>query len=117
MTDPTPRSLRPDLSELETQLAEQLATLEARLARIEAHQTNAGREVSRDWDDRASERQNDEVVEALLPHTVEEISAIRHALDRLRSGDGLDCEACGEPISPKRLAIVPETRYCADCAT
>ncbi|MCB9727680.1 MAG: TraR/DksA C4-type zinc finger protein [Deltaproteobacteria bacterium] len=116
MTDLTPDGVEAQRLEIEAQLSEQLETLELRLARIHAHQKNAGREVSRDWDDRASERQNDEVVEALLPHTLAEIAAIRRALERLQGGDALTCERCDGPISPKRLAIVPETRFCAECA-
>ncbi|MEZ4265283.1 MAG: TraR/DksA family transcriptional regulator [Myxococcota bacterium] len=116
MSQPTARELTPQERGVEAQLVEQLATLEARLERIDAHQHNAGREVSRDWDDRAIQRQNDEVVEALLPHTVDEIAAIRSALARLHAGESLICVECGDPIPAKRLAIIPETHVCADCA-
>jgi RNA polymerase-binding transcription factor DksA len=95
----------------------QLARLEARLARIEAHQHNADREISTDWDDRAIELQNDEVVEALLPHTRREIFAIRRALARIDAGDEVACEGCGEAIPPRRLALVPDTRFCASCVS
>jgi len=27
-----------------------------------------------------------------------------------------DCEDCGEPIPPKRLALLPYTTFCAFCA-
>jgi len=93
----------------------QLARLEARLARIEAHQHNADRELTTDWDDRAIELQNDEVVEALLPLTRREIIAIRRALARIDAGDEVICEGCGESIPPRRLALVPDTRFCASC--
>ncbi|MCA1553796.1 MAG: TraR/DksA C4-type zinc finger protein [Chloroflexi bacterium] len=26
------------------------------------------------------------------------------------------CESCGKPIDPERLAILPETTRCVDCA-
>ncbi len=116
MSQQAARQLSPKEREVQAQLEEQLATLGARLERIDAHQHNAGREVSRDWDDRAIQRQNDEVVEALLPQTVAEIAAIRTALERLQAGDALTCDECGDSISARRLAIIPETRVCADCA-
>lgn len=28
----------------------------------------------------------------------------------------LDCEDCGEPIPPKRLALLPNTKHCVRCA-
>lgn len=116
MSQQAARPLNARELEVQVQLEEQLATLQARLERIDAHQHNTGREVSPDWDDRAIQRQNDEVVEALLPQTVAEITAIRLALGRLQAGDALSCAECGDPISARRLAIIPETRVCADCA-
>jgi RNA polymerase-binding transcription factor DksA len=100
---------------LSKELRSQLARLEARLARIEAHRHNTDRELSQDWDDRAIEQQNDEVVEALLPHTRREILSVRRAIARIDAGDEVMCEGCGKPIPTRRLALVPDTRYCAAC--
>jgi len=109
---PSPADTQPVIDRLRSELKR----LSERLTRIEAHQTNANREVSRDWQDRANEIQNDEVVEALLPMTRNEIDHIRHAIARLESGEVIACDTCGRTIPEGRLAIVPVTRHCAACA-
>ncbi|MCA9519006.1 MAG: TraR/DksA family transcriptional regulator [Myxococcales bacterium] len=105
-----------DTTSLVATLKGQLAVLEARLERIQRHQQNASTEPSHDWIERAAERSNDEVVEALAPKTIREIAAVKRALERLDAGDGLLCEGCDEPIDPRRLAILPEATTCAKCA-
>ncbi|MBI3950212.1 MAG: TraR/DksA family transcriptional regulator [Acidobacteria bacterium] len=40
---------------------------------------------------------------------------IQEAIDRLHHGDYGICLNCGEPISPKRLAVVPWAQYCVKC--
>jgi RNA polymerase-binding transcription factor DksA len=39
------------------------------------------------------------------------------ALDRVAAGQFGRCEQCGEPIGDTLLAVAPEYRYCARCAT
>jgi RNA polymerase-binding protein DksA len=41
-----------------------------------------------------------------------EIAAIDHALQRLADGEYFECEACGEPIAPERLAALPTATLC-----
>ncbi len=105
-----------DATQQSTVLREQLVVLEQRLARLEDHQQNRGREPSKDDDDHAIELENEEVVEDLIPRTLEHIAAIRRALARLASGEAFNCANCGKPISPRRLALVPEALTCARCA-
>jgi DnaK suppressor protein len=112
----TPLPNPPDSQPIIERLRGELKRLSERLTRIEAHQMNANREVSRDWQDRANELQNDEVVEALLPMTRREIDRIKQAITRLETGETIACEVCGRAIPEGRLAIVPETRHCAACA-
>lgn len=45
----------------------------------------------------------------------QQLRLIDEALDRLRSGDYGSCLACGEPIPPKRLRVLPWARYCVPC--
>ncbi|MFB3776582.1 MAG: TraR/DksA family transcriptional regulator [Bryobacteraceae bacterium] len=45
----------------------------------------------------------------------QQLRLIDEALDRLRSGDYGTCLACGEPIPPKRLRVLPWARYCVPC--
>ena len=45
-----------------------------------------------------------------------EITRIDHALQRLADGEYFDCEACGEPIMPGRLEVLPTASLCINCA-
>ena len=56
---------------------------------------------------------------ALLRQTVASRQALadtEEALARLSAGTYGWCESCGGAIPPQRLAVTPETRYCARCA-
>lgn len=101
---------------LRYQLRKQLATLEVRLVRLEDHQRNRGRELSRDSADQAIELENEEIVEALIPKTLKEIHALRRALARLDAGLDVECVRCGRPIDARRLAVLPHANECARCA-
>ncbi|MGP9831028.1 TraR/DksA family transcriptional regulator [Marinobacter sp. NSM] len=99
-------------SELETLKAD----LEARLARYQAHQRRETGALDKDFEEQASQTQNDEVVDSLEEETRAELVQIAHALDRLNSGLGAECEKCGEEIDPRRLQVLPYTTVCVDCA-
>lgn len=105
-----------DATQQETVLREQLLVLEQRLARLDDHQHNRGREPSKSEDDLAIELENEEVIEDLIPRTLQHIAAIKRALVRLAAGESFNCANCGKPISPRRLALVPEALTCARCA-
>jgi DnaK suppressor protein len=51
-------------------------------------------------------------VKTLDYRTLQQIDA---ALDRIATGEFGICTACGEDISPKRLAVIPWARCCAAC--
>lgn len=44
-----------------------------------------------------------------------QLRLVDEALDRLNSGDFGICQACEEPIAPKRLHALPWARYCISC--
>lgn len=71
---------------------------------------------SKDWEDRAAERQGDEVLEALGAHDLEELRRIDAALARAEEGTYGTCTQCGDQISEERLTALPETAFCKDCA-
>ena len=99
-------------SELETLKAE----LQARLARYEAHQNREAGALDKDFEEQAAQTQNDEVVDSLEVETRAELVQIAHALERIDSGAGDECEKCGEQIDPRRLQVLPYTTVCVDCA-
>ena len=43
------------------------------------------------------------------------LSDVRGALDNLENGDYGICEDCDEPISPRRLDVIPWARVCVKC--
>ena len=73
-------------------------------------------EPPKDWEDRASERQGDEVLEALGAHDLTELRQIDAAISRIQSGTYGLCVECGEPISSARLESLLATPFCAACA-
>ncbi|WP_227271691.1 TraR/DksA family transcriptional regulator [Roseobacter weihaiensis] len=72
--------------------------------------------MPKDWEDRSSERQGDEVLEALGHVELAELKRIDAALARIEDGTYGDCLKCGEPISDARLDAVPDAALCKTCA-
>ncbi len=73
-------------------------------------------EPSKDWEDRAGERQGDEVLEALGHHDLAELRQIDAALDRMKADTYGTCVKCGGEISEERLTVLPATPFCKACA-
>lgn len=67
-------------------------------------------------EEQAIELQNDEVVDALEREAEEELRQVMQALGRIEAGEGDTCQVCEEPIGPERLAAVPFTTLCRECA-
>jgi RNA polymerase-binding transcription factor DksA len=70
----------------------------------------------KDWEDRASERQGDEVLEAHGQLEQAELAKIDAALKRIAEGTYGTCVKCGDPIADARLVAVPTAPLCATCA-
>lgn len=101
------------LPERKAQLMARLSVLEARLGTIEeeldSHQ-------SKDWEDLATERESDEVLEGLGLSGQQEIRMINAALARIEAGEFGICTKCGDEISAERLDVIPYTPFCRKCA-
>ena len=96
-----------------TQLQARRDALSARLAAIEgefdAHE-------SRDWEEMATEREGDEVLEGMGHSARTELRMIEAALHRIEDGDYGICARCGAPIGDARLDVLPYTPFCSRCA-
>ena len=94
-------------------LEERLARLLSRVGHIEGdlRQTH-----DRDWQERATELENDEVLEGLDEITRREVTETRAALGRIADGRYGTCATCGRPIDDGRLAAVPTAITCMRCA-
>ncbi len=103
----------PDIAHFRKKLQERLAELDHRLVDI-------GQELesphSSDWEENATEREGDEVMESLGAAGLNEIRQIKAALKRIEDGEYGECLRCGEEIPAARLEIVPHTPLCGDCA-
>lgn len=87
--------------------------LTARLERLEMDLDAPG---SADADDRAIEKEGDEVMESLGLAGQTELKSIAAALERIENGTYGICARCGEPIAPARLAAVPHAPLCLACS-
>ena len=73
-------------------------------------------ELSSNWTEQATERENDEVLESLGNASQQELMMIDSALKRIDSGDYFSCSVCGEDIPSARLELLPFTTHCVNCA-
>ena len=94
-------------------LQERLADLNGRLAGIEAELDS---HHAADWEELATEREGDEVLERMGTSGQQEIRMIEAALDRIESGDYGFCAKCGAEIGAERLDVLPFTPFCRSCA-
>lgn len=100
-------------TDAKTHLTKRRAELLAELSHIEH---DLDKPMPKDWEDAASERQGDEVLEALGQHDQGELRQIDAALGRIEAGTYGQCVKCGEDISDARLAVLPATPFCKTCA-
>ena len=102
-----------DVSKFEIRLRDRLRDLNARLSGVEAE---LDQPVDADVEERATEREGDEVLESLGNAGLLEIRKIQAALGRIADGAFGECVACGELISEERLNAVPHAARCKRCA-
>lgn len=57
-----------------------------------------------------------ELDRALLKQLEDRAGILQEALANLDKGTYGICERCGKPIHPDRLAVLPETQLCIECA-
>lgn len=100
-------------SALKQTLQTRLGTLVTRVGRIER---DLRMPHDNDSEERASEIENDEVLEGLDEMTRHEVLSIRAALRRMDDGKYGFCADCGAPIGEERLAAMPAASHCIGCA-
>lgn len=71
---------------------------------------------SKDFEDRATEREGDEVLESLGVAELAELRQINAALTRVEAGTYGICVQCGEDIAKERLNVLPHAPLCQNCA-
>ncbi len=73
--------------------------------------------VPQDFEDQATEVENDETKFALNQELTIELRNVERALQRLAEGTYNICASCGTKINPERSRAIPSTTLCIDCAT
>ena len=103
--------------ELRQQLMSRLARIEGRLDKVEKDRRRGSNTLEPDWEEQATVRQNDEVLDELAEEERLQATAIRAALQRMEDGTYGRCVTCDEPIVPQRLEALPYATQCIACAT
>lgn len=104
------KTLQERKTELEARRAELLFRINELEQELESHE-------SKDWEDLATEREGDEVLEQIGMSASTEIIKIDAALRRIETDEYGFCVKCGAEISQKRLDMLPFTPFCRNCAT
>lgn len=99
-------------TEVKAELEAKLNELLQRAADIEAKLSNPG---SADWEENATESEDDEVLSGVGRVTKTEIHQIKLALNRIETGHYGLCTACGGKISKARLEALPYATTCVGC--
>lgn len=102
--------------EFEATLRERLAEWQERLEKIRGDRRRQSAPLEQDFEDQATQRQNDETLDALDARGRQEIEAIRAALGRIAAGAFGSCVGCGEAIPIARLRAQPAAIDCLACA-
>lgn len=105
-----------ELEQAKKALLEKQQELLSRVERTHKHIYQKDQPVSAKFSEQATEMENAELVHALDAEGRMELNQIHHALDRIESGDYLECTVCGEPIGEKRLEAIPFADKCIKCA-
>lgn len=92
------------------------AQLRALGAKVEEIEDDLRTPRSASWEDRATEIEGDEVLDALEESALAEIRDIRTALQRIDEGTYEICSSCGKKINDKRLEALPYATECIQCA-
>ena len=101
--------------------AERETQLRARMVELHAHmhviEDALDERPTPDVEDRAVERESDEVLEGLGNAELLEFRTIEAALVRVTDGEYGLCVNCGDKITEARLDVLPATPKCQKCAT
>lgn len=104
----------PAYDEVRRHLERRLHQLTSRIGAIER---DLRQKRSADSGERATERENDEVLERLDESSLAEVRELREALFRMANGTYGVCATCGGAIGETRLKAVPSATTCLSCAT
>ena len=103
----------PDYSSIKAELEEKLGQLVARVQEID---DDLSETPADDWEERATEMEDDEVLLSVGNVTLKEIKQIKQALHQIEAGTYGTCTRCGVQIPAERLELLPYAITCTKCA-
>lgn len=106
-----------DIDTARKDLTSRQEEMKARQERVSRHTRHREDPLPQDFAEQAVELENGETLVALDQELSQELKKIDRALERIESGDYLECETCGEPIGEERLKALPTSVQCIDCAS
>ncbi len=92
------------------------AELMSRLEQITSDVRHEEEPLSADFAEQATERENEEVMDALGSQARLELQLISGALRRIEADEFGECAECGELIAEQRLEALPFAETCINCA-
>lgn len=104
------------VAQVRARLLARRAELQQRRQRIAVDLSRQHEPLSKDFDDRAIQLENDEPLQAIGNAAASELEDIDVALDRMTRGLYGICKSCGEEIAAARLAAIPQASICQSCA-
>lgn len=103
-------------AELRAKIAEDLKVLSENIRTLEEATQPIKPDVSLGRLTRMDAIQNKSVNEAALSDARHRKQKLERALERMENADFGECSSCGKPIAPARIAYMPETELCINCA-
>jgi len=98
------------------QLLQTQATLRGRVSAIRRDRRQVDGPLAADWQEQATEMENDEVLTFLDSEGRQELERVATALARIDAGTYGKCTGCRKKIPIKRLAALPHATTCVKCA-
>jgi DnaK suppressor protein len=96
------KSLEQELAEVESQVT----VIKEKLAAKPDYTRGVGDPRITSW----------ELDRVLLEQLESRVESLKQAIQRMDEGTYGICESCGKQIHPDRLAVLPDTKLCIDCA-
>jgi len=104
-------------AKLREKLKQELATVQERLDRVESDRRRERNELSADFEEQATVRENDEVLDHLHDQLMSQSQKLAEAIQQIDQGKYGICQTCGEAIGSARLEALPHATECIDCAS
>ncbi len=105
-----------DFEKVKARLRIRQQELMERIAQISAEVRHQDIPLPSDFEDQATERENEEVIDALGSAARRELDQINRTLQHIDNGEYGDCRDCGRKISAARLEALPFASRCIGCA-